>query len=170
MRYACATPEVARQLAARRRADLQSFGDARELARYDVGTDGCTVIERYARTPAKNDPVCMLSGDSARRGVGGLFQPQPITEVWGDEHLKGECRVSQNGVYDVYLVTRVEQPGEGVKPLASGKVGFIQPKAEHGWIASPEHAYRPLETLAFRVPRLDAGRAGLLWLEALGGK
>ena len=88
------------------------------------------------------------------------------TEIWG-RRLWGSRRESKNGVYDVYLVTRMERSGKDVEPLVSGKVGFLIPEAEHGWIASPNHDYKPMETLLFKVPKLDAGSAGLRWPGAL---
>lgn len=223
VRYACATPEIARQLAAKRRADLLSFGDERELSRYDVEAAGREVVERYVRNHAMDGLARLRGGDLSyphwlgcldRRGadarcsevpevrawceehadlvraIGKLSLPQPDMaglrssrsqrpgfvegaiahdtgiKIWG-EGLWGSRRESRNGVYDVYLVTRMELPGEGVKPIVSGKVGFLPPDAEHGWVTSPPHGYQPMETLMFRVPRLDACSAGLRWLAAL---
>ena len=79
--------------------------------------------------------------------------------------LWGSRRESKNGVYEVYLSTRMEKSGPGVEPLVRGRSGFLYPG--RGWIATPPQDYAPMQTVMSLVPRPDVSRCGLYWIESL---
>ena len=105
------------------------------------------------------------------RAVGRLRMPSPDVaaerspgfENWGRSIL-GAHRESMNGVYDVYLVSRMEEDGE---PYVTGFAGFQFANSDKGWVGTPKRDFTPMETVLYKVPRLDVARSGMFWLESL---
>ena len=87
-----------------------------------------------------------------------------VAEVFG-RRVWGSHRESKNGVYDVFLVTRMEKEGEGVAPEVSAKAGFFLPGRP--WIGFPRRDFKPMETVLWKLPRPDVAHAGVYWIKAL---
>ena len=90
---------------------------------------------------------------------------------------------SKNGVYDVYMTTRLQGNGDGKLTNAVYSASFKRtdpirtvrnmgvkghPEVPVAWkdgaFALPDDVYEPMQTRVFAAPRADAGRAALRWI------
>lgn len=187
-RYACATPEKAAELYARRRNALLAFGDGTEgpdgvrfagVGVFRLSRNDAVFVESFARNPSETAvpdnhilsfphgvpdyvSTCLVMPSANTDSLG----PSDGFEVWG-RAIKSRYRRSLNGVYDVFLVVRDEKPVAGIPERSFGRAGFVLPDGDHGWIATPTHDFAPGEAVVAKVPRIDPEYAGLWWIRSI---
>ena len=118
----------------------------------------------YVPDGGKDTPSALLRA-ALRRAAGA-----PDWES-ADRRLWASPRESKNGVFDVVVATRMENPGAGVEPevQATAKVRLAGGSQGGGDfpVAAVSGTFAPMQTRLFTYPKPDPGRAGLRWLAAL---
>ena len=169
-----ALPDTGRDLPERKNARplALAFGltpGGEKVLRRTFGKGTLVWLGDYSRLTMKDVNGAFVADGSSRETLNdlldGLGVKAPL-EVWG-RRIWASHRESKNGLYDVLLTTRMENPGAGVEPLVSGRSGIVFRNRECGWFATPPaKQFLPMESTVTKMPRADICHAGVYWLNS----
>ena len=140
----------------------------------DAAPDVRARFVRLSSWPSMKDVSGAYSPDGAdAAGLASALRRAAGAPDWesGDPRFWASPRESKNGVFDVVVATRMENPGDGVEPEVEAAANVrLAASAQGGGelqFASVSGTFAPMQTRLFTYPKADPARAGLRWLSAL---